>query len=160
MPHKILPICEYTYHNFIEFVINSNKTIKVSPSITLELEKSGQKITVDLDEVKEIVKSLSRFLNQMDSTTTIGRMVGEDIGMTKSGRKGGDIKVPYMSENKRQEIIEHISKRLSNKPKTLSTLLKGVSYIPNYLPAIRQMVESQSNIHKQKIGKRIYYSKK
>jgi hypothetical protein len=162
---KMLPTSEYTSYYNIKLVTNSNNAIRISPSITLKLEKSGQTITVDFEEAKEIVKSLSNFLNQGGSTTTtttaIGRSV-EEISAAKreGGGKGGAIKVPYMSENKRKEIIKHISRQLSTKPKTLSTLLKGVSYIPNYLPAIRQMVENQGNIHKEKIGKRTYYSKK
>jgi hypothetical protein len=170
--------------------------VKVSPSITLQLEKSGQKITLDFDEAKEIIKSLSQLANQMRSnvattnaiegngkqngTTTKKRKVKaayknekktgkrrKRIGrksskMDKSSpQKGRKTKVPYMSENKRQEIIKHITRQLSAKPKTLSALLEGVSYVPNYLPTIRQMVESRGkNIHREKIGKRIYYSKK
>lgn len=161
----MLPTTEYTCYDNIELVTNSNNAIRVSPSITLKLGKSGQTITIDFEEAKEIVKSLSNFLNQGGSATTttaIGRSIEEASAVKRKGEggKGGAIKVPYMSENKRQEIVKHISRHLSTKPKTLSTLLKGVSYIPNYLPAIRQMVESQGNIHKEKIGKRTYYSKK
>ena len=159
----MLPIAEYTRYDNIKLVTNSNNAIRISPSITLKLEKSGQTITVDFEEAKEIVKNLSNFLNQSGSATAtaIGRSIGETSAMQRrAGGKGSNVKVPYMSENKRQEIIKHISRQLSTKPKTLSTLLKGVSYIPNYLPAIRQLVESQSNIHKEKIGKRTYYSKK
>jgi hypothetical protein len=169
--------------------------LKVSRSITLQLEKSGQKITLDFDEAKEIIKSLPQLANQMrgnvattttiedngkqNSTTTKKRRVKAAYKNEKkrgkrrtrgrksskkdnsSPQKGRKTKVPYMSENKRQEIIKHISRQLSAKPKTLSALLEGVSYVPNYLPTIRQMVESRGkNIHREKIGKRIYYSKK
>ena len=169
--------------------------LKVSRSITLQLEKSGQKITLDFDEAKEIIKSLSQLANQMESNVTATTIEGNSKqnstttkkrkvkaayknekkrgnGRRRRGRKSSKknksapqkdrkTKVPYMSENKRQEIITHISRQLSAKPQTLSALLEGVSYVPNYLPTIRQMVESRGkNIRREKIGKRIYYSKK
>lgn len=62
-----------------------------------------------------------------------------------------------MSEAKKNEIMKHINKKISKTPRTLSSLLKGVSYVPNHLPTIRQAVESQKSIDKKIIGKRTYY---
>lgn len=71
--------------------------------------------------------------------------------------------LPSMSETKTKEILDHIHKHLSDtKPRTLTDLLKGVSYIPNNIPLIRQALERQLNniVAKKKIGKRTYYLRK
>lgn len=144
---------------------------KVRPSITLKL-KSGQTITLDLQEVNDIIKSLTKFVNERqrrrrrrqdikDATTAVvkRRIARNGRMMITTTRKAGR-KIPAsssMSQTKRQEILEHVNKKLSTEPKTLSNLLKGVSYSPNYLPAIRNIIENQPNIAKQIIGKRTYY---
>ncbi|AFU57829.1 hypothetical protein Ngar_c08870 [Candidatus Nitrososphaera gargensis Ga9.2] len=145
---------------------------KVRPSITLKL-KSGQTITLDLQEVNDIIKSLTKFVNERqrrlrrrqnikDATTAVvkRRIARNGRMMITTTRKAGR-KIPAasssMSQAKRQEILEHVNKKLSTEPKTLSNLLKGVSYSPNYLPAIRNIIENQPNIAKQIIGKRTYY---
>lgn len=139
--------------------------VKVKQTITFELESSGQKITVDLQEAKDIIKSLSNFVNAPTKTEQSrrivrrGRKAGSSSKFSKRGRKAAG-KSLSMSETKRQEIIDHVNKQLSARPKTLSALLKGVSFVPNYLPAIRQMVESRGNISREVIGKRIYYSRR
>jgi hypothetical protein len=87
-----------------------------------------------------------------------------NIGRTrvKKGRKNamrGAATIPRMSEAKKNEILNHVSKKVSTRPSTLSNLLKGVSYVPNHLPQIRSMVESQPQVSKRQIGKRTYYFK-
>jgi hypothetical protein len=138
--------------------------VRVKPTITLELDSSGQIVTIDLQEAKAIIKSLAKFVDQSqgrtvaDMTSSKGAQVSKRRGRStkaKPSQKG-----PSMSENKRQEIIDHIQKQLSARPKTLSALLKGVSYVPNYLPAIREMVESRGSINREIIGRRVYYSRK
>jgi hypothetical protein len=62
-----------------------------------------------------------------------------------------------MSDAKKREIMDNVDKKLSSTPKTLSALLDGVSYVPNYLPAIRKMVEEKQNIAKKQMGKRTFY---
>jgi hypothetical protein len=66
-------------------------------------------------------------------------------------------KISHMSYAKKKEILDHINKQLSAKPRTLSNLLKGVSYVPNHLPHIRKMIEDQKHVSKKAIGKRIFY---
>jgi hypothetical protein len=87
-----------------------------------------------------------------------------NIGRTrvKKERKNamrGAATIPRMSEAKKNEILNHVSKKVSTRPSTLSNLLKGVSYVPNHLPQIRSMVESQPQVSKRQIGKRTYYFK-
>jgi hypothetical protein len=62
-----------------------------------------------------------------------------------------------MSDAKKKEILDHVNKQLSAKPRALSNLLKGVSYVPNHLPHIRKMIEDQKHVSKKAIGKRIFY---
>lgn len=148
--------------------------VKVKQTITLELESSGQKVTVDLQEARDIIKSLSRFVERRSDSNNIIESSGRTIrkgrkANTKTKREGRGFrkaksaqngKALSMSETKRQEIIDHVNKQLSARPQTLSALLKGVSYVPNYLPAIRKMIETKGNINREIIGKRIYYSRK
>jgi hypothetical protein len=129
--------------------------VKISPSVTLVLEKSGQTITIDLDEAQQIIKGLSKFVQEGNNHAGKTPQAG-----VKKGRKKGRAMVPRMSETKKNEILKHVSKKLSARPRTLSNLLKGVSYVPNNLPMIRAMIENQDNVAKKVIGKRTYYSKK
>jgi hypothetical protein len=129
--------------------------VKISPSVTLVLEKSGQTITIDLDEARQIIKGLSKFVQEGNSHA--GKIPQAGV---KKGRKKGLAMVPRMSETKKNEILKHVSKKLSARPRTLSNLLRGVSYVPNNLPMIRAMIENQDNVAKKVIGKRTYYSKK
>lgn len=138
--------------------------VKVKPTITLELA-SGQQITIDLQEAKDVIKNLSRFVSNTNSDVSRQSTMKQSKTATrKTSRRGtkvgSSILAASMSETKRQEIIDHVNKQLSARPKTLSALLKGVSYVPNYLPAIREMIENRGNIAKEVIGKRKYYSRK
>jgi hypothetical protein len=53
--------------------------------------------------------------------------------------------------------MANVDKKLSSTPKTLSALLDGISYVPNYLPAIRKMVEGRKDVAKKIVGKRTLY---
>jgi hypothetical protein len=148
--------------------------VKVKSTITLELESSSQKLTIDIQEAKQIIKSLVKFVNDANpiisqrrakatrgtAKTRKGSRANKQKDLSRKSKSSLQIKGPSMSETKRQEIIDHVNKQLSARPKTLSALLKGISYVPNYLPAIRQMVESRGNIKREVIGKRVYYSRK
>ena len=143
--------------------------VRIRPTVTVDLKKSGQTITLDLNEARELIASLSKFVNNDDDNNRNGRAARKTTSNATKSRKsrrknktGSPTakKIPSMSEAKRQEITKHVYQQLSNKPKTLSGLLKGVSYVPNYLPAIRKMVESQADISKEIIGKRTYYYQK
>ncbi len=124
--------------------------VRISPSVTLEL-KSGQTITIDIDEAQEVIRGLAKFV-QGDN----GHAKASIKKVRKNARKDS-VSIPNMSEAKKNEIMKHINKKISKTPRTLSSLLKGVSYVPNHLPTIRQAVESQKSIDKKIIGKRTYY---
>ncbi|MEW6603347.1 MAG: hypothetical protein AB1351_01510 [Thermoproteota archaeon] len=126
--------------------------VRISPSVTLEL-KSGQTITIDIDEAQEIIRGLAKFVQSENGQTA---RAGTKRGR-KNAKRGSTSSIPSLSEAKKEEIIKHVNKKVSKTPKTLSNLLKGVSYVPNHLPAIRQAVESQKGIDKRVIGKRTYY---
>jgi hypothetical protein len=141
--------------------------VRINPSITLELEKGGQRITIDLKEAKEIVRSLSKFVKDNDAslkanTTTRSKRTRKNARksrqlLQKRMPAAASQKISHMSDAKKKEILDHVNKQLSAKPKTLSDLLKGVSYVPNHLPHIRKMIEDQKHVPKKAIGKRIFY---
>lgn len=141
--------------------------VKINPSITLELEKGGQRITIDLKEAKEIVRSLSKFVKDNDAslkanTTTRSKRTRKNARkshqlLQKRMPAAASQKISHMSDAKKKEILDHVNKQLSAKPRTLSNLLESVSYVPNHLPHIRKMIEDQKHVSKKAIGKRIFY---
>jgi vacuolar-type H+-ATPase subunit E/Vma4 len=141
--------------------------VRINPSITLELEKGGQRITIDLKEAKEIVRSLSKFVKDNDAslkanTTTRSKRTRKNARkshqlLQKRMPAAASQKISHMSDAKKKEILDHVNKQLSAKPRALSNLLKGVSYVPNHLPHIRKMIEDQKHVSKKTIGKRISY---
>ena len=148
--------------------------VRIQPSITIDLGKAGQKLTLEIEEAKELYNTLAKFL-KMDSSSNSSRKNSRhngaadptaNIAIRKGGRGRGRGRKPSktsfsISEAKTKEILEHINKQLSDtKPRTLTNLLKGVSYVPNHIPLIRQAVEDQDKIAKKKIGKRTYYLRK
>jgi enoyl-[acyl-carrier-protein] reductase (NADH) len=133
--------------------------IKINPSITIELEKGGRQITIDFDEARQIIKNLAKLVQEggRGKKSTRQKGVHKRRQRVKKAQKLTTRKMLHMSDTKRKEILQHIDKQLSARPKTLSNLLHGISYVPNYLPDIRRMVESQRNVAKRVIGKRIFY---
>jgi CTP-dependent riboflavin kinase len=125
--------------------------VKISPSLTIDL-KDGQKITIGIDEARQIIKDLAKFVDEGYSKKAITRKKVQK-GRSSSIKK----KKLHMSDAKRKEILQHVNKQLSIRPKTLSNLLKGISYVPNYLPHIRAMVEGQQKVAKKILGKRTLY---
>jgi vacuolar-type H+-ATPase subunit E/Vma4 len=141
--------------------------VRINPSITLELEKGEQRITIDLKEAKEIIRSLSKFVKDNDAslkanTTTRSKRTRKNARksyqlLQKRMPAAASQKISHMSYAKKKEILDHVNKQLSAKPRTLSNLLEGVSYVPNHLPQIRKMIEDQKHVSKKAIGKRIFY---
>jgi hypothetical protein len=140
--------------------------VRINPSITLELEKGGQRITIDLKEAKEIIRSLSKFVKDNDAslkanTTTRSKRTRKNARkshqLLQKRMPAASQKISHMSDAKKKEILDNVNKQLSAKPRTLSNLLKGVSYVPNHLPHIRKMIEDQKYVSKKVIGKRIFY---
>jgi hypothetical protein len=118
--------------------------VKITKSYTISIEKDGQMITVDQDEVQMIKGFLEEAIREK------GSEVRKAAGKTKVS----------MSEEKRMQISEHLGRRLSKRPQTLSSLLAGVSYVPNALPAIRKMLEDRKDVAKKAVGKRTLYFRK
>lgn len=137
--------------------------VKINPFITIELTKGNEKITIDSVEAKQIIKELSKFVRndhyREDKAPQIKALKKE---YQKTARKNRRLskKILYMSDAKRKEILQHINKQVSTRPKTLSNLLKGTSYVPNHLPHIRRMVENQQRVAKKMRGKRTLYYRK
>ena len=129
--------------------------VKINPSVTLEL-RGGQKVTIELEEARDVIKGLAKFVQNGEYSNA--KMVTSQL---QQRRKRSKIvlkaKIPHMSDSKRTTILQHIEKRLSAEPRTISKLLKGTSYVPNHLPYIRRMIESQRNVAKKNIGKRTFY---
>jgi vacuolar-type H+-ATPase subunit E/Vma4 len=120
-----------------------------------------------LKEAKEIIRSLSKFVKDNDASLKANTST-RSKRTRKNARKSHQLlqkrmpaaasqKISHMSYAKKKEILDHINKQLSAKPRTLSNLLKGVSYVPNHLPHIRKMIEDQKHVSKKAIGKRIFY---
>ena len=127
--------------------------VKINPSVTLEL-KSGQKVTIDLEEAGQIIKGLSRFVEDGE----YAMKAPPSRVQKRKGRKNVEqTKIAHMSEAKRITILTHLNNQLSAKPKTISKLLNGITYVPNHLPHIRRMIEGQRNVAKKRMGKRIFY---
>ena len=126
--------------------------VKINPSVTLEL-KSGQKVTIDLEEARQIIKGLTKFVEDGE----FAKVPPPRIQRRKDRKNVEQTKIAHMSEAKRIAILTHLNNQLSAKPKTISNLLKGISYVPNHLPHIRRMIEGQRNVAKKRIGKRIFY---
>ena len=126
--------------------------VKINPSVTLEL-KSGQKVTIDLEEARQIIKGLTKFVEDGE----FAKVPPPRIQRRKDRKNVEQTKIAHMSEAKRITILTHLNNQLSAKPKTISNLLKGISYVPNHLPHIRRMIEGQRNVAKKRMGKRIFY---
>ena len=129
--------------------------VKISSSIMLEL-KSGQKISLSLQEAKELNRDLAKFVEDGKAPPVVERRRKNALRNYSRQKR----EVPGMSGAKKNEILKYINKKLSEQPRTLSNLLEGVSYIPNHLPMIRQILEGQPHVAKKAIGKRTYYSAK
>jgi len=127
--------------------------VKINHSVTLEL-KSGQKLTIDLEEAGQIIKGLTKFVE--DGEYAI-KAPSSRVQKRKGRKNVEQTKIAHMSEAKRIAILTHLNNQLSARPKTISNLLKGISYVPNHLPHIRRMIEGQRNVAKKRIGKRIFY---
>src|SRR5437667_128075 len=125
--------------------------VKINRSVTLEL-KNGQTVTIDLEEAGQIIKGLTKFVGGEYAKVPPPR-----IQKRKDRKNVEQKRIPHMSEAKRTAILKHLNNQLSAKPKTISKLLNGITYVPNYLPHIRKMIEGQRNVAKKRIGKRIFY---
>lgn len=118
--------------------------VKITKSFTIDIEKDGQKITIGPDEIEQIKSALEEAIREK------GRQVKAKSSSSKL----------TIREEKRDEIMNHVGRRLSSKPQTLSSLLEGISYVPNTLPIIRKMVEDRRDVAKKIMGKRMFYFRK
>jgi hypothetical protein len=119
--------------------------VKITRSFTIDIEKDGQKITVGPDEIEQIKSALEEALREK----------GRQVKDTKPSSAKLTIR-----EEKREEIMNHVGRKLSSKPQTLSSLLDGIAYVPNTLPFIRKMVEDRKDVAKRIMGKRTFYFRK
>lgn len=130
----------------VTYLFCKTSMVKITRSFTIDIEKDGQKITIRPDEIQEIKSALEAALREK------GREIRADAKPSSSKL--------HIREEKRDEIMNHVGKKLSSKPQTLSSLLDGISYVPNTLPFIRKMVEDRKDIGKKMIGKRMFYFRK
>jgi hypothetical protein len=129
--------------------------MKISSNITVEID-GRQRISLSPDDARKLIVNLSKFIE--DNRNMQGRNYprAHALHMHVAQKK----KIPGISEIKMNEIVKHVERELSETPRTLSNLLKGISYIPNHLPMIRERVEKEPHISRKIIGKRTYYSSK
>ena len=126
--------------------------VKVTKSVMIEIEKDGKRITLNQSEFDDIKRQLEAAVREKGKAVKAGAKPAK----APSGKK----QPVHMSEEKRKGIMSNVDKKLSETPKTLSALLDGVSYVPNYLPAIRKMVEGRRDVVKKIVGKRTLYFRK
>jgi hypothetical protein len=126
--------------------------VKVTKSVMIEIEKDGKRITLNQSEFDDIKRQLEAAVREK----------GREVKVSQKPAKATSSKKQpvHMSEEKRKGIMSNVDKKLSETPKTLSALLDGVSYVPNYLPAIRKMVEGRRDVVKKIVGKRTLYFRK
>jgi len=128
--------------------------VKVTKSVMIEIEKDGKRITLNQSEFDDIKRQLEAAVRQKGREAKVNR---KPTGTKATSSKKQSV---HMSEEKRKGIMSNVDKKLSETPKTLSALLDGVSYVPNYLPAIRKMVEGRRDVVKKIVGKRTLYFRK
>lgn len=154
--------------------------MKIDKAISIEL-RDGQRLSLSLKETKELYRKLGKMLT--DGSSGGGRRTRrkteevKNAGIEKREKKGRiagkksralpakkssslSRKVISLSDAKKQEILTHFNKEVSTTPRTLSNILKGVSYSASQLPAIRSMIESQQGVRAKAKGKRTLYLKK
>jgi hypothetical protein len=120
--------------------------VRITKSFTIDIEKDGQRITIGPEEIQQIKAALEE----------ASREKGREIRKTRTKVQSKS----YISREKQERIMSHIGKRLSSKPQTLSSLLDGIPYAPNTMPAIRQMVKHRKDVGQKVVGKRTLYFKK
>src|SRR5437870_12617828 len=98
--------------------------VKINPSVTLEL-RNGQKVTIDLEEARQIIKGLTKFVGDGE----YAKVPPPRIQKRKGRKNAEQSKIAHMSEAKRTAILTHLNNQLSARPKTISNLLKGISYV-------------------------------
>lgn len=137
--------------------------MKIGKAIYIEL-RDGQRLTLSWKETKELYTKLESML----STNRIDTREKEEKvrrGKKKSVRKSkgrsakpshSRLMVP-LSDAKKQEVLRHLNNEISQTPRTLTNLLKGVSYSASQLPAIRTLIEGEQNIKAKAKGKRTLY---
>lgn len=150
--------------------------LKIAKNITIE--KDGQRITLSDEELKQIVRQAMGQELELPQTIPVNPPMIEPPTITeqkvtapkaKSSTKkqkahkqqtaSGDQQV-HISEEKKSQIMSHVHSRMNEIPQTLSFLLEGISYVPNYLPFIRKMIEGEPGVSKVMNGKRVLYFKK
>ena len=139
--------------------MSQSLVVKITKSVTIEIEKDGKSITITPDELEEIKRQLDDAIRERGREFRAKLQSGQ-ANISASRVASPAPKAFHMSDAKKKEVMDHVNKRLSAKPKTLSALLDGVSYVPNYLPMIRKMVEGQNNVAKKQVGKRTLYFKR
>lgn len=148
--------------------------MKIGKAISIELH-DGQRLSLSLKETKELYRKLGKMLTdavegERKKTSKAeparkkkNRIVGKRsraISTKSSSLSSSSSKIISLSDAKRQEILAHLDKEVSATPRTLTNLLKGVSYSASQLPAIRRIIENQQGVRAKTKGKRTLYLKK
>jgi hypothetical protein len=146
--------------------------VKIGKAISIEL-RDGQRLSLSLKETRELYRKLGKMLadavegerkktNKANPTrkekSRIARKGSRAVSTKSSSSSSG--KIISLSDVKRQEILSHLNREISATPRTLTNLLKGVSYSASQLPAIRSIIESQQGVRAKTKGKRTLYLKK
>jgi hypothetical protein len=143
--------------------------VKIGKAISIEL-RDGQRLSLSLKETRELYRKLGKMLIDASKGGRSARNVkaARKKKIRIAGKRSSAIstkpssssKIISLSDAKRQEILAHLNREISATPRTLTNLLKGVSYSAGQLPAIRSIIESQQGVRAKTKGKRTLYLKK
>ena len=148
--------------------------MKIGKAISIEL-RDGQRLSLSLKETRELYSKLGKMLTDArggerkrtskanPTRKKKSRIAGKRSKATStksSSLSSSSGKVISLSDAKRQEILSHLNREISATPRTLTNLLKGISYSASQLPAIRSIIESQQGVRAKTKGKRTLYLKK
>ncbi|AIF82355.1 hypothetical protein NTE_00273 [Candidatus Nitrososphaera evergladensis SR1] len=144
--------------------------MKIGKAISIEL-RDGQRLSLSLKETRELYRKLGKMLTDASKGGRSARNVkaarkkkiriaGKRSRATSTKPSSSSSKIISLSDAKRQEILAHLNREISATPRTLTNLLKGVSYSAGQLPAIRSIIESQQGVRAKTKGKRTLYLKK
>lgn len=131
--------------------------VRTDPTITIE--KDNSKVILTIVEAAEVKQLLDDFLAKYADSATVTSLSNRKPANTSILKEVTATPV-HMSEDKKKQLRDHVLKKLTAEPQSLTTLLKGVSYVPNYLPFIRDMIEQDDAIGVYNVGKRAMYYKK
>lgn len=137
------------------------ETLQINPIRHFEIVKSGVKVQLSLEEIRDLAKAagITANVSSVHRATRTSAPRPEQLKQpAQSSQKKGK-KTWGISQEKKDRILAHVRKNLTSSPQSLSKLLEGATYAPNDLPKLREYIEQQSDVARMTAGKLTYYFK-